>query len=323
MSSFQKIARLSAVAAAVVVAAPAFAAATFDANAEFNNVYQNQSRGISQSGRVEFNAAGRAEANGGFVAGRGTVLIGKDGGAAVDDAWVQVGTAAFDVKLGRFEAADTWPVGMDVIVERAGSGSYYHGTHLRGRFTGNEFHAAGTANFGGGLSFELGVAQTKDLTTNTSVSNSTGQKAKGVRPVLTYSANGLTIKAVVESGKTIDEDHKLTGFGGTVGFEVGGGTINVNLASGKVKDDVTGVSEKSNNVGVTTVFGPLGFVVDYAKNEDEKILTTYAAYSIPLFGIKGASVIPAASYSRAKNANGVAGVSQNSAGLNIRLRYDF
>jgi len=320
MSSFQKIARLSAVAAAVVLAAPAFAAVTVDANAEFNNVYENQSRGVSQSGRVEFNAAGRAEASGGFVAGRGTVLIGKDGGAAVDDAWVQVGTAAFDVKLGRFEAADTWPVGMDVIVERAGSAQYYHGTMLRGRFTGNEFHAAGTANLGNGLSFELGVAQTKDLTTNSSVSNSTGNKAKGVRPALTYSANGLTIKAVVESGKANNEDNKLTGFGGTVGFAVAGGTVNVNLASGKQKNDTTGVTVKSNNVGLTTVFGPFGFVVDYAKNEDEKILTTYAAYAIPLFDIKGASVIPAVSYSKATN--NTTGFDK-SAGLNIRLRYDF
>ncbi|MDP4301021.1 hypothetical protein [Leptothrix discophora] len=65
----QRFIKLSAVMAAVI-AAPAFAAATMDANLELDTKFGNQSRGVSQGGRVEFNVGGKAGGDAGFVAAR-------------------------------------------------------------------------------------------------------------------------------------------------------------------------------------------------------------------------------------------------------------
>jgi len=293
----QRFIKLSAVMAAVI-AAPAFAAPTLDANLELDTKAQGQGRGMSQGGRVEFNIAGKAGDDNGFVAGRGTLLVKSDGTTGADDMWGQIGTKMADVKFGRFEAADLFPAGKDVYVDSAGAASGYRANKLRGRFDGNPAHLALSVN-AGAASFELGVAESK----------TTGE-IKGVRPVVSFNAGPASVKLGLESAKTVG-GAKYEGFGATVGLNVAGGTVNLNAANGKNKT----TNVKDTSVGVTAVFGPAGVAYVQDKTGSVKQNTIYAAYSIPLWNT-GATVTPAISSS---SSSGV----QTKSGVAVRVNYAF
>lgn len=230
---------------------------------------------------------------------------------------MQVGNNGGDVKLGRFEAADVFPLGRDTIVDRAGSGFAYRTNLLRGRFTGGTFHGAGTVKFADGLALELGVVESKGTTYAGSVNNGNmGIQAKGVRPVLSYEANGMTVRVGAEIGKTGAALDDFKGFGATVGADLGGGTkVNVNFASAKVD----GAADRSTTVGAGAYLGAAHVALEFAKNGDEKITTAYASYSMPLMGIKGASITPALSTSKANNTVGL----EKANSLRVRLNYAF
>lgn len=305
----------TAIAAAVLSLGSSAFAITVDANIELDNTYRSGSavatadEGLGQSGRVEMNASGKAGANM-FVAGKAAFLAKKDGTVGTDDMWIQVGSAGGDVKLGRFEGADLFPLAQDTLVNHAGS---VYGTNtLRGRKDGSQFHAAGTMNLGTGLSLELGVVQTKSA-------------AKGVRPVLSYVAGPLTARIGFEAGQYMAVGtaaaNDVRGVGATVGYDFGGFKLTGNLASGK-RDAATRNNQSA--FAVTAAVGSLVVGVISAKTEaavgDDKVQTVYASYNIPLFDIKGASITPGLSSSTGKTAAGVE-TSENS--FRIRLNYAF
>lgn len=310
--------KLSVVAAAAALSASAFAAVAIDANLELDTKIANKSGkgapngGMSQGGRVEFNAAGKAGDANGFVAARGTLLITKTDGAAVDDMWGQIGTGMADVKFGKFEAADLFPAGKDVYVEddlkNAGSSAGYKANTLRGRFGNSSAHLALTVNAAPGVSFELGFVDGKNTTA--------GNTNKGVRPVVSFAAGPVSVKLGLESGKDIVTGVKFDGVGGTVAVPLMGGTVNFNLASGKVKP-VSG-DIKSTSFGVVGVFGPAGVAFVADKTGTLKQNTVYVAYSLPLFAT-GATITPAYSYSKSKQdtADGAA------SGVAVRVNYAF
>jgi hypothetical protein len=308
-NTFKFSARATAAAAVMALGSSAFAA-TFDANIELDNTYRDGSavaaadQGLSQSGRVEMNAAGKAGTNL-FVAGRASFLAKKDGGLATDDMWIQVGSATTGLKLGRFEAADLFPLAGDTLVNHAGT---VYGTNtLRGRKDGAQFHAAGTTSLGNGLSLELGVVETKSA-------------AKGVRPVVSYAAGALSLSAALESGKYVS-GNDVSGAGATVSYNLGMAKLTGNLAKGK-SDAATRNAQSA--FALTVAAGGLSVGVVSATNEatvgEDKVSTVYASYSMPLFDIKGASVTPAISSSTGKTGAGVE-TTENS--LRVRLNYAF
>ena len=306
--------RATAAAAVLSLGGTAFAA-SFDANIELDNTYRSGSavaaadEGLGQSGRVEMNASGKAGTNM-FVAGKAAFLAKKDGTVAADDMWIQVGSGG-DIKLGRFEAADLFPLAQDTLVNHAGN--VYAANTLRGRKDGSQFHAAGTLNLGTGLSLELGVVENKTA-------------AKGVRPVLSYAAGPLTARIGFEAGRYAPVGgaaaNDVRGVGATVGYDFGGFKLTGNVASGK-RDAATNNNQSA--FAVTAAMGSLVVGVISAKTEaaaggDDKVQTVYASYSMPLFDIKGASITPGLSSSTLKTAAGVE-TSENS--FRIRLNYAF
>jgi hypothetical protein len=307
--------KATAAAALTVLSGLAFAAPSVDANIEMDTNWANQDRGFSQNGRVEFNVAGKTE-KGGFVAGRASFLAQKTGGVATDDMWVQFGNASADLKLGRFEAADVNAVGKDTIVDDTGVAGYRN--VLRGRFGGSTAHAALTFNASSALSVELGVIA--------------DGKATAVRPVVTYSANGLVVRASVDAGHTWNaatEDSvgivagvpavvpgtaasktKIQGFGLGVSLPVAGGTVNASVGSGK-RGDV-----KSSSVLVNATLGNFG--IGYIRDKDEGVSAennVYTAYSLPLFDT-GATITPALAYSKRSGAD-------NMVTARVRVNYTF
>lgn len=306
----------TAIAAAVLsLGGAALAAPAFDANIELDNTYRSGShvaeadKGLGQSGRVELNATGKAGASM-FVAGKAAFLAKKDGTVATDDMWIQVGSTGGDIKLGRFEGADLFPLAQDTLVNHAGS--VYATNTLRGRKDASQFHAAGTLNIGGGLSLELGVVENKTT-------------AKGVRPVLTYAAGPLTARLGFEAGKYAAvggaEANDVQGVGATVGYDFGGFKLTGNVASGK-RDAATRNNQSAFALTAAVsrlVVGVIAGKTEAAVGED-KVRTVYASYNLPLFDIKGASVTPAISSSTGKTA---AGVETKENSFRLRLNYAF
>jgi hypothetical protein len=298
------------VACATLLATSAFAL-DFSANVELDNTFRSGSatkgtadEGLTQSGRVELNASGKAGANM-FVAGKASFLAQKGGGVATDDMWVQAGSSAVDVKLGRFEGADLFPLPGDTVVNHAGT--VYNGGELRGRKGGNQFHAAVTGNLGGGLAVEVGLVETKDATAS-----------KGVRPAISYANGPLSARLGFESGKFIGSGNKVNGAAGSVGYDMGGFKLTGNFASGKIN---AAANNKASAFGLIGSFGPanLGFVSAKTGNGaaagDTKTTTVYGSYTMPLFDVKGASITPAFSTSKAGT------VKDNS--IRVRLNYTF
>ena len=327
--------RATALAAMAMVSAAAFAAVDIDANIELDSKVENNGRGAAQTGRVELNASKKVGSQY-FIAGRATYLAKPDGTAGTDDLWAQIGNDTADIKLGRFEAANLFQTPGDVLVEYAGF-SPYQANVLRGRQgaygNGNApFHAAGTLQLGGGLSFELSGVSSK------------GGGNTGIRPVLSYANGPLHLAAGIEAiqyssasaasttysivngaivatpvAASVTKGTRQTGYGLTGDYNFGGFTLTSNYASGK---DTNGLKQSTfalmGNFGQLTVASVFGKAAQ-ATGSDAKVTTFWAAYAIPFFDVKGATITPAVSFSRAGGSN----TASNSSGGAVRVHYDF
>lgn len=309
----QNVFKLAAVAALCATAVAAHADVAFDANLELDTTYSNEADAatpararasdLNMGGRVEVNAGAKATNGDAFVAGRASLLLKKDGTTGTDDMWVQFGNQSGDLKLGRFEAMDLFPLGKDTVVDEANS--TYKANTLRGRMGGDTVHGALGLNAGAGLRVELGLVYSKDA-----------GATRGFRPAVSYNAGPLTVRAGVESVKTLANpptttvDSSATGFGVSVGYALAADSyLNVNFA--KKEDDKA--------FGVNATFGGLGLGLISGKGATDatKSTTVYAAYTLPLFGVKGASVTPALSYS-------TGGTGQdNRTSARVRINYAF
>ena len=304
----QHVFKLAAVAALCASAAAAHADVAFDANLELDSTYSNEANAsasnaardsdLSMGGRVEVNAGAKLNNGDAFVAARASLLLKKHGSAGTDDMWVQFGNKSGDVKLGRFEAMDLFPLGKDTVVDEVNG--TYKANALRGRMDGDTFHGALGLNAGAGLRVELGLVYSNDA-----------GKSRGFRPAVSYNAGPLTVRAGLESVKKVGSTTGAdTGFGLSVGYALAADSnLNVNFA--KKEDDKA--------FGVNATFGALGVGLISGKGATDatKATTVYAAYSMPLFGVKGASVTPALSVSK-----GGAGQDTRTA-ARVRINYAF
>ncbi|MFM2274865.1 MAG: hypothetical protein RL211_737 [Pseudomonadota bacterium] len=301
------LSKLTAVAMVGLSAAAAQADVAFDANLELDTTYTNQvsapatnarASDLTLGGRVEVNAGAKATSGDAFVAGRTSLLLKKDGSTGVDDLWVKFGNTAGDITLGRFEGIDLFPAGKDTVLEEAGYGTY-RANALRGRFGSDTFHGALGLNAGAGLRFELGMVFSKDA-----------GASKGVRPAMVYTSGPLTLRAGFESVKVVGVAGSQTGLGLSAGYQLNADTnINVNFA--KKEDD------KAFGLNATIGAAGVGLVLGKGATAAQKVTTVYGAYTLPLMGVKGASITPALSFS--KGGTGT----DNQIAARVRINYAF
>jgi hypothetical protein len=296
--------KLAAVAAAAVFTTVSYAEVSFDANIE-HDITKVSKKDASSGGRVELNAKAELHKNNdNFVTAKATVEIPTGSGdkVSIADAWLQLGSSAVDLKIGRHEGADLFPMGKDVVAESAGtkSGEFnggYRANKLRGRVTTGALHAVMGLNVAPGLRAEVGFVSKKE------------DQAHGLRPTVAYTAGDLTLRAGLESIKSKGESS--TGFGLSAGYALStDASVNVNYAKSSKLD--------GQSFGVNATFGAagLGYVQDKDNSSKEKVSTVYAAYSMPLMGVKGASFTPAISHSKGT------GVSSLTA-VKVRFNYSF
>lgn len=302
----QHIFKLAAV-AALCASAAAHAGVGFDANLETNTDFRkeittpgSERDSITNGGRVEINAAAEAKNGDYFVKARGTMLVGLTGsGVSIDDAWVQAGSSSVDLKVGRFEAMDLFPLGKDVAANIGNVG--YNGNTLRGRKTDGRLHAALGLNASPAVRFELGLVTEKQ----------TGGASYGLRPVVQFAAGALTVRAGVEAIKGDNGGASSTGLGLTAGYAVNSSTtINANFASNS-KDD-------KSAFGLNATFGDagVGFIQGKNKATNVKSTSVYAAYTFPLLGVKGASITPALGFHKETGKS-------NDTAFRVRINYAF
>lgn len=290
--------KLLAVAAAAMLASVAHADVSFNANLE-HDITKAKGQDVASTGRVEINAVAALAKNGDrYVNAKATLLVPTGSGAdvGIDDAWLEFGNASLGLKIGRFEAADLGPIGKDTVVASRAAG--YNGNTLRGRIKTGQVHTALTFNASESLKIELGLVTKKDA-----------EGAYGVRPVLIYAAGPVSLKAGFESMKTA-AGVSQTGVAGNVAYDLGGGA-NVGLSYGKNNDS------KAATTSVYTNIGPFGAGLVHDDNGaglSSNVL--FAAYTLPLFDIKGASITPAFSTSKFSN-----GVTDNA--FKVRFNYAF
>lgn len=330
------IVKALAAAAALTACGVSMAQVTMDANLELNNVFTNKTASstnssVDTSGRVEVNLSGKKTVGTNyFVAARGTLGLKTDGTTYVDDAWGQFGSNMWDVKIGRFEAMDLFPVGMDTVVADAkllDNGDYvlgYQANALRGRLGAGQLHMALGANPMPGVRAELGVVYGND--------NGAG-RMRGIRPAVSYTTGPLTLRGGIEYVRTLGTNagadtvgivngvvaivpgaaatsaSSSTGIGLSAGYNLAPGSdVNVNFAKMRSR----------NTLGANVVMGPFGLGAIYARNTDtsRSRYAIYTAYAIPLLDIKGATITPALSVG--KNTG-----SDTQIAANVRLNYGF
>lgn len=298
--------KIAAVAALCATSLAAHAELSMDANLELDTTYQSKvsapasnarDSDLNMGGRVEFNVGAKATNGDAFVQGRASLLLKKDGDTGVDDMWVQFGNAGMDVKMGRFEAMDLFPLGKDTYVENSGY-SGYRANNLRGRFGKDTVHIAPGFN-AGPARIEVGFVYSKEK-----------GEVRGLRPAVSFGSGPVTLRLGAESVKKVGSTTGSTnGFGASLGYALSSdSSLNLNFA--KMEDD--------KSVGVNATFGAagVGLILDKGAN-GAKNTSFYAAYSLPLFGVKGATITPAVSF--AKGGTG----SKNQTGARVRINYAF
>lgn len=352
----KQVARLSAIAAAVFVAAPAFAAAALDANAEFDTTWVDKARitandTLTQGGRIEVNITGKTMVGDAWAAGRGTLILGESSAgrgnvATVDDAWVEGGIGAFSIRLGRFEATALAGYPDDVlVVGRVG----YMGDRLRGRSIGRQDsyvnldatsiagangnaavngqpHFAIYGDLGGGVKLEIGIVEMNTGSNVTGTDNPsfvppTGSSKSiklGVRPLVSVAAG--PISAAVGFEKSGLPGAKV-GFAATGSYNFGPGSVGVNAATEGKNTDL-GETSSGTGYGVFGTFGPFTAAAQAGKDHfGHSGNYFYAVYKMPFFIDKATFAIAA---STGKIASGVAGVgSYRDAAIRARVHYDF
>ena len=307
--------------AAALLASSAMADVSFNANMEIDPTYfssrddaGNAVKAGSTSnlgGRVEINAVAELAKNGdNFVNAKASLIVPVSGDSkvSVDDAWIHLGNSTVDVKLGRQEAADLFPLGKDTVFAGANEdiGGYRANT-LRGRVDTSRIHTVIGFNAAPGLRAEIGVLPEHDAND----ANNDPEKdnpAYGVRPTIVYTTGAATIRLGMENMKTQGSD-AAQGYGVSFGYALNSSSnINVSYADSSDLD--------ASSVGVNLTMGGFGIGYVQDKTVDDKQDTVYAAYTMPLLGVKGATITPAFSHSKADGVDDLTAV-------RVRLNYAF
>jgi len=279
---------------------------------------------VTHGGRAKLSAVGEVRDANWFVKGivQPMVPFGEydlnddgfsDSEIDYDDVFLQFGSNAWDLQLGRFEAMNLFPAGKDPIIVHAGGVNVYEANKLRGR-TADRMHGA--------LHFKAGAA---NIELGTQFSKDGEEDFTGFRPAINFDVGRANIFAGLETIKGHDSNgdtnNDFQGFGLGASAKVGGGELTGRVAHGK--DKLT--DYKTTSFGLNFIQGAWGAAYvhsteDRNTSSDPKVDTLYGGYTIPLFSPEsGATMTFGFSTSKSKNAGANDKVT---AGL-LRFNYGF
>ncbi|PSW16469.1 porin [Photobacterium rosenbergii] len=287
----------------------------FDFNYQDNDKADQLNRGkdsnYNQTGRVLVEFAGeRKTESGHYLAIKAQPLMDSNGEVNLDDAYFSFGEqGGWDLRMGRFEAYDMFPVGQDTFLEysgdtandlyRDGAGYVYQMKEARGRATsaGQLMYSQSFDN----LYVELAsvIGERADLFgTNTSDEKvtyhgrevSSNKDAIVLRPVVAYQMGDFRIAGAIEANLVKDavidtEGNDVSdriGYGITANYTMNDLSVNANVAY------MDALNEKDTSVGLNVLWKGFGIGYVYGVNDFDaksdfydgkvKIDTFYASY---------------------------------------------
>ncbi|WP_375057951.1 carbohydrate porin [Zobellella sp. DQSA1] len=274
----------------------------FDVNAankqEDSNLYRNDGRNDrwDQTGRLLLDISGeRVADSGAYAKFKAQPTLATNGGVGSDDAWFAFGRSDVgEMKIGRFEALDLFPLGQDVFVEHSGdtsSGLYTDGSaylymakEARGR-AGDAGHVMVSRQLGD-VYLELATlfGDRSDLFNVVDGARRyhghelTKEKDSiVVRPALRWQFGDFSLALgaehnLVEDAIIDDEGRKVarrTGYGTTFGWQSGVIKANLNAAY------LDALNEENLTLGANVLFDKFGLGYIYGRNKITEAATGY------------------------------------------------
>lgn len=287
----------------------------FDFNYQDNDKADQLNRGkdsnYNQTGRVLVEFAGeRKTESGHYLAIKAQPLMDSNGEVNLDDAYFSFGEqGGWDLRMGRFEAYDMFPVGQDTFLEysgdtandlyRDGAGYIYQMKEARGRATsaGQLMYSQNFDN----LYVELAsvIGERADLFgTNTEDQGVTyhgrevvsNKDAIVLRPVIAYQMGDFSIAGAMEANLVKDavidsEGNDVSdriGYGLAANYTLNDLSVNANFAY------LDALNEKDTSLGLNVLWKGFGLGYIYGVNDFDadsnfydgkvKIDTFYASY---------------------------------------------
>ncbi|ASG00043.1 carbohydrate porin [Vibrio anguillarum] len=282
----------------------------FDINLRDKNATDKQE--LNQDGRLLVQIAGERSVSGDrYIKAQAQPLLKTTGDVELDDAWIAFGQANnWELRVGRYEAFDLFPVGQDTMLEYA-TAEPYRANAARGRGDNGQVGFSKTAD---NLYFELSTKFEKNATT-------ADKNAVFVRPVVAYQiVDSVRVAAGLEANLTADDKdaaNDFLGYGATVNYSANDLSINVNYAfrdfdKTKQEDTTIGANLLFKGFGLGHVYG------DVDKGTSEKVNTTYASYQFAnVMDVEDFSVYLGTYYSKVDDTE------NKDLGMRIRLKYFF
>ncbi|PNH88230.1 porin [Vibrio diazotrophicus] len=310
---------------------------------------------FDQTGRILLNFAGeRVTDDNNYLKMQVSPTYNQSGSIGLDDAWFAFGKQKGpEIRIGRFESYDMFPLGQDTFIDHSGdtsdglisdSGAYiYRAKEARGRSTDGQIMYSQTFNQ---LYFELNAL----LGDRSSLFGSTyhgktvesGDDAFVIRPVIAYTQDSFTIAASVERNLSSDavtangvDIMERTGYGLRTSYNINDINIHANFAY------MDAVDETNATAGINVLYKGFGLGYVYARNEytneqfsgwyegDVDVSTIYTSYHFTnVMDVEDFSIYTGAFQSKAEEKNVKSGAGtyangDNDIGLRVRFKYIF
>lgn len=269
---------------------------------------------FSQSGRILVQiAAEREVANDHYLRVQVQPLLKSSGDVDLDDAFFAIGRQAdWELKIGRFEGFDMFPVGQDTMLDFAADAEPYRMKDARGR---GDYGQVSYAKSIDSLYFELGSLFKQN--------GGADKNAVFVRPVVAFQAtDNLRFAAALEANLTADKAdaaNDYLGYGATVNYSVQDFSLDLSYA---YRDfDVTGTKEDTS-IGAVIQYKRFGLGHIYSQADTgskEKMNTTWASYEIAnVMNVQDFSIYLGSYFSKVDNA-----ADDQDVGVRVRFKYFF
>lgn len=330
---------------------------TIDGNVELNFNYRNRESNIdyddefNQDGRVLIEFAGSKNTpNGHYIGFKAQPLFRSTGSVSVDDVYLNFGQQnGWSIKVGRYEAYDLFPVGLDVFLEYSGdtSNNLYMGEsayiyqlkEARGRGgDGQIMYSQSVDSFYFEVSSIIGDRSEffNDSYHGVEVDKDTSKDSFIIRPAIAYQFHDFTIAAGLEQnliknaivdleGKDISD---RTGYGLTLNWSIENLEANTNFAH------MQAVDETNSSIGVNMLYHRFGIGYVHAENTydsswakgDVSVGTLYSSFGINDFlSIPDFTVLLGTYFTSVRNrtSNQDAFSEDDDFGARVRLHYQF
>ncbi|EGQ9279383.1 carbohydrate porin [Vibrio vulnificus] len=334
-------------------------------NVELNFNYQdreshdNNDSEFNQDGRVLIEFAGeKYTSNGHYVGVKAQPLFTTSGDVVLDDAYFVFGKKdSWAIKVGRFEAYDMFPVGLDVFLDYSGDTAndlytdryayLYQSKEARGR--GSDGQIMYYQQFGD-LYVEIGaMLGDRSNLFNGGVGGvyhgktiDSSKDSLLVRPVIAYQMGDFKVAASMETNLVSDaivansvDISDRTGYGLTGNWASGDWSVNANVAYMDAVDEnnlTAGVNALWNNFGL----GYIHAINEYENKEfpswvegDVTVSTWYASYAFrDVLEVQDFSILLGTYYTTVDNkldqqSDATAFAEEDDFGARVRLFYEF